>query len=130
MISRVRWLVVQIFLFLVLALELRFCERFCFGSRFFCLVSNFVLLICFSLCDDDGGHGLFVQWKKCYSETHSAIPVVGSELGTGLSEGFQDASVADSLLLPTISLGEVGYNSFDLAVSGAKFGLNWTSVWE
>ena len=74
----------------------------------------------------------FVLSRFCpaYSETHSAIPVVGSELGTGLNEGFQDASVADSLLLPTISLGEVGYDSFDLAVSGAKFGLNWTSVWE
>ena len=78
------------------------------------------------------------------SETHLAVKVVGSELGTGLKGGFQDASIAnctrgtlnglirfaDSLLLPTISLGEVGYDSFDLAVSGAKFGLNWTSVWE
>jgi hypothetical protein len=77
------------------------------------------------------------------SETQLAVKVVGSELGTGLKEGFQDASVAncirgtlnglirfaDSLLLPTISLGEVGYDSFDLAVSGAKFGLNRTSVW-
>lgn len=53
--------VVQIFLFLVPDLEFRFCEeRFCFGSRFFRLVSTFVLTICFSIWDDTGGHGLFV----------------------------------------------------------------------
>ncbi len=76
------------------------------------------------------------------SETYLASRAVVSETRSGLKEGFsglllsdrtRDAvrglgRAVDSVLLSTVSLGDVGYESVDAIISGAKFGVRKTSI--